>query len=281
MPVNETAFTPNSIETVLCDLDGVVWLAHEPIPGSVDAIADVRASGRRVLFVTNNSAATMAEHIAALESIGVPARGDVLSAAGAAAGLIKAGERVLITGGPGVVEAVTARGAEAVLNDGTIHAGDPIASTFDAVVVGLHRDFDYGRLASATAVLHGGARLIGTNSDSTYPTTRGLEPGGGSILAAVAAAAGQVPTIAGKPHQPTADLVRRTLGRDDSDRTHSESQALMVGDRPETDGLLARRIGCPFAMVRSGVNGADIDLDGFVPELDVADLAAVASALLG
>ena len=43
-------------DVVLCDLDGVVWLAHQPIPGSVAAVARLRADGRRVLFVTNNSA---------------------------------------------------------------------------------------------------------------------------------------------------------------------------------------------------------------------------------
>ena len=57
---------------VLCDLDGVVWLAHQPIPGSVDAIARLRASGRRVVFVTNNSSAVVAAQEEALAAIGIP-----------------------------------------------------------------------------------------------------------------------------------------------------------------------------------------------------------------
>ncbi|MEI7548082.1 MAG: HAD family hydrolase, partial [Actinomycetota bacterium] len=84
---------------VLCDLDGVVWLAHQPIPGSVAAIARLRAAGHRVVFVTNNSAALIEGHEAALERIGIPAVGDVLTSAQAAALLVDPGERALVCGG--------------------------------------------------------------------------------------------------------------------------------------------------------------------------------------
>ncbi|WP_395154373.1 HAD-IIA family hydrolase [Ilumatobacter sp.] len=266
------------IETVLCDLDGVVWLAHEPIPGSVEAIAALRAAGRRVVFVTNNSAAMIAEHEASLEAIGIPAVGEVISSAVAAALLVEPGERVLVTGGPGVVEAVEASGAIAVVNDGTV---DGRNGGFDAVLVGLHRDFDYQRLAAAAAAIHSGARLVGTNSDSTYPTPRGLEPGGGSILAAVATAGDAVPTIAGKPHAPMARAIAQHLSTDEA--PFDPATAVMVGDRPETDGLMAVRIGCRFALVRSGVNGPVNDLaglDGLVIDFDLPDLAALAALLL-
>ncbi|MEL6894398.1 MAG: hypothetical protein AAFP84_22600, partial [Actinomycetota bacterium] len=122
-------------ETVLCDLDGVVWLAHDPIPGSVDAVDRLRQHGRRVLFVTNNSMSLVGEQEAALERIGIPAAGDVVTSAMAGAALVDPGERVLVAGGPGVIEAVRARGATAIVNDGGRDLG-----RFDAVVVGLHRD---------------------------------------------------------------------------------------------------------------------------------------------
>ena len=102
---------------MLCDLDGVVWLAHRPIPGAVDAIARLRAAGCRVLFVTNNSAPTLAEHEAALAAIGVDASGAVLSSPMAAARLVQPGTAVLVAGGPGITEALTRRGATPVAND--------------------------------------------------------------------------------------------------------------------------------------------------------------------
>lgn len=220
----------------------------------------------------------IAEHEAALQAIGVPAVGDVISSSVAAALLVQPGERVLVTGGPGIVEAVESSGAIAVLNDGTV---DGRNGSFDAVLVGLHRDFDYQRLAAAAAAIHCGARLVGTNSDSTYPSPRGLEPGGGSILAAVATAGNAVPTIAGKPHAPMAHAIARHLSTGNA--PFDPSTAVMVGDRPETDGVMAARIGCRFALVRSGVNGPADDLAGLdelVIDFDLPDLAALAALLL-
>lgn len=245
---------------MLCDLDGVIWLAHDPIPGAVDAIAELRDSGRRVLFVTNNSAAMVGEHEAALRSIGIEAEGDVVSSSMAAAFLVQPGERVLVTGGAGVVEALTARGADVVVN-----TGDEIDGSVEAVVVGLHRDFDYARLRTAGSAVLDGARLIGTNRDTTFPTPKGLEPGGGAITAAVAAVGGVEPVFAGKPEQPMADLVADLV-------RVSADEVLMVGDRVETDGLFAERLGCAFALVETGVtppgSGTHRDIGGVVASLD-------------
>jgi HAD superfamily hydrolase (TIGR01450 family) len=263
------------ITTVLCDLDGVVWLAHEPIPGSVEAIRALRGSGRRVLFVTNNSAAVVASNEAALAAIGVEAVGDVVSSAMAAASLVAPGERVLVTGGPGVAEAVARRGATAVMNTGD---DTDCGASIDAVIVGLHRDFDYQRLRVASREVRKGARLIGTNSDTTFPTPTGLEPGGGAILAAVAAAAGTDPVIAGKPEQPMADVIAELLAPPDA--PFDPAGVVMVGDRPETDGLFARRIGCDFMLVDTGVTPSGAEVASSVPvAMRYRDLAALAAAL--
>ena len=253
------------VRYVLCDLDGVVWLARRAIPGAPEAIGRLRESGRRVLFVTNTSMSIMTAQEAALEAIGVPAAGDVVTSAQAGASLVAAGETVLVAGGAGLVEAVEARGA-IVVREGAA----------DAVVVGLHHDFDYWRLHAASAAVRAGARFIATNDDPSFPTPDGPIPGAGAIVAAVATAAGVAPIIAGKPHPPMADLVAERCGPG-----FRPAAAVVVGDRPSTDGLFARTIGCPFAFVRSGVfaPGAtpDADLD---PALDVADLAAVADRIL-
>lgn len=261
------------IRTVLCDLDGVVWLAHQPIAGSVDAVTRIRKTGRRVLFVTNNSASTIADQEQALKKIGIPARGDVVSSSMAAARLVQRGERVLVTGGPGIVEAIERRGAIAVHNTGTT-----ISETCDAVVVGLHRDFDYPRLEVAATAVRAGARLIGTNGDATYPTAGGPAPGGGAILAAVEVASGATPRIAGKPQKPMATLISEILTS--ADQPFDPKSALMVGDRPETDGLFAAELRCEFVLVRSGVVAPDDVIDDEIyVALDLPDLEALASVL--
>jgi glycerol 3-phosphatase-2 len=218
------------------DLDGVIWLADQPLPGAADAVARLRAAGERVLFVTNNSYARVGDQEAKLARFGIPAQGDVVTSAMAGATLVEAGERVLVCGGPGIVEAVRGRGAEPV------HEGDA-----DVVAVGFHRDFDYERLRVAMQAIRGGARLVATNDDATYPTPDGPIPGGGSIVAAVAYASGVTPVVAGKPYQPMADLVRTLAGGDGT----------VVGDRPDTDGVFAKTIGYRFALVLSGVTGRE------------------------
>ena len=254
---------PDVPQVLLLDLDGVVWLAHRPIPGSVEAIAALRAAGHRVLFVTNNSAPRVEDHEEVLAAIGVPAIGDVVTAAMAGAFLVAPGEKVFVCGGPGIVQAIEARGAT-VVEDGDC----------DVVMVGINKAFDYDVLRRAATAIIGGARLIGTNDDATYPTPDGPIPGGGAILAAVRVASGMIGEVAGKPHEPMALLVRSMIGDD------AAGAAVMVGDRPETDGLFAQRLGCLYAQVWSGVTAVGT-LVSPTPDLEADDLAAVASSLLG
>ena len=266
---------PGPVHTVLVDLDGVVWLSRVAIPGSPQAIARLRATGRRVLFVTNNSAPLVAEHELALEAIGVPAKGDVVTSAQAAALLVEPGANVLVCGGPGIVEALHRRGALAVAPADAHRAGGPVTDVgpVDAVLVGFHREFDYERMRIAATAVRAGARLIGTNDDATYPTPGGPIPGGGAILASVAVAAGATPEIAGKPHDPMALLVRTVLGE-----TFDATTTIMIGDRPDTDGRFARALGCRFALVRTGVALPGTPASP-APDLDAADLAAVVSMI--
>ena len=236
-----------SAAPILCDLDGVVWLMHQPIAGSVNAIQLLKNAGHRVLFVTNNSYSVISDQENALAKIGIDAHNDVVTSSQAAGALLRKGERVLLGGGPGAVEAV--KNAGAVLAGRSDDQTDSeIDQEVDTVMVGFHPSFDYRGLTRLSQAVRNGARLIATNDDATYPTPRGLIPGGGSILASVVAASGVQPIIAGKPHQPMADLVRQVLGVTDL------SDAWMVGDRPSTDGLFAQTVGCKFAQVLTGIS---------------------------
>ena len=272
--MTEARFAP-----ILCDLDGVVWLSHEPIAGSVEAIAALSAVGHRVLFVTNNSYANVAQQEETLKSIGIPAKGDVLTSSGAAATLLKRSQRVLVAGGPGVVEAVEQVGA--IVAGRTDDDSSPDAqlktdANIDAVIVGFHGTFDFESMRRASAAVRSGAVLIGTNDDATYPTSTGVIPGGGSILAAIATASGVAPIVAGKPFAPMGELVRRTLGVNDL------SSCWMVGDRYSTDGAFAKTIGAKFALVTSGIvdsAGARALRDEHKFEVVVDDLLGLAKHL--
>lgn len=220
---------------VVCDLDGVIWLSGEALPGAGEAVARLRAAGAHVVFLTNNSSQTVAGYVADLERAGIRADpGDVLSSALSAARLLArdlpSGARVLACSGPGVLEALESEGFE------------PVEEwPCEAVVVGWHRTFNYDRLDRASAAVRNGARFVATNTDATYPGTNGLIPGNGALVAAVATAGGRPPEVAGKPEAPTVAMVRERFG----------DRGVMVGDRPSTDGALARALGWPFALVVS------------------------------
>jgi HAD superfamily hydrolase (TIGR01450 family) len=245
--------------TWVIDLDGVVWLAMQPIPNSAEAVEKVRAAGIRTLFCTNNAATVTSSLTDRLASAGITAtKSDLVNSAQAAATLLEPGSKAFVCGEKGILEALADRDVD-VVTEGPA----------DAALVGWTRSFDFDLLAASMAVVLAGARLIGTNEDPTYPTPKGLIPGAGSILAAVARASQTDPVVAGKPHGPMADLVRHT----------APDVSLVVGDRPSTDGLFAKRLGVPFALVHSGVTPSDHGKLEQVPDFEAADLLGIADLI--
>ena len=248
------------------DLDGVVWLADDPIPGSAAAIARLRTAGHHVVFVTNFSWGRRGDLAAKLERHGIDPRDDLLTSSMAAAALVEPGERVLVVGGPGIVEALEVRGVEVV----TVEEPAARTAVVDAVMVGMDPTFDYGRMTIAATAVRNGARLLATNDDSTYPTADGPVPGGGAILASIATAAGVVPVVAGKPNEPIAALVRDRCG----------ASGIMVGDRPDTDGRFATTLGWEFGLVLTGtVTAADLPVEP-TPDRIASSLAVLVDDVL-
>jgi 4-nitrophenyl phosphatase len=261
--------------TAVIDLDGVVWLGSDPIPGGAEAVARLRRAGERIVFLTNNSMPSRLQLLGKLARMGIDCGDDeLINSPQAAATLLHEGERVLVVGGRGVFEAIELVGCEAVpagrklvrsvgpsvrsVGPATKGAAVSVgakghavpsgpAADVDAVVVGLDLRFDYLRLSEAAAAIRGGARFVATNDDATYPMTGGVTPGGGAIVAAITTAAGSDPVIAGKPHDPVIRLLEKLVG----------DVNLVIGDRASTDGALAARLGARFALVTSGVTAGE------------------------
>ncbi|MXW74736.1 MAG: HAD-IIA family hydrolase [Acidimicrobiaceae bacterium] len=236
------------------DLDGVVWRGQLTVPGAPEAVAKLRAANERLAFVTNSAARSPAEVAEKLAGHGIGDAADLVVTSGmAAASMIPAGVRAYVIGSPGLRAELQVRDVELV--------GDRAPA--DVVVVGISADFDYEALTSAMRAVRAGARFIATNDDATFPDANGLLPGNGAIVAAVATATGVEPEIAGKPHQAMAELVRAKLG----------SSGIVVGDRPETDGMFARSMGYRFGLVLSGVTALeDLPVDP-TPDVVADDLA--------
>jgi glycerol-1-phosphatase len=243
-------------DVALLDLDGVVYIGDQAVPGAVDALVRARASGMRLAFVTNNASRTPKDVADHLTSLGIPANEqEVVTSSQAGAALLAErlppGARVLAVGGPGVALAIAGAGLEPV------RAHDPGAADVAAVLQGFGRDVAWTDLAAAALAIQAGARWILTNPDVTLPVPGGRAPGNGSLARAVEAAAGRPPDdIAGKPHPA---LMQASI-----DRTQARSP-LAVGDRLDTDIAGAARAGIPSLLVLTGI--ADVvSLLSAVPE---------------
>jgi HAD superfamily hydrolase (TIGR01450 family) len=248
--------------TWLLDLDGVVWLSGRAIPGSAGAIERLRQNGHPVVFFTNNSGPTVADHLAALAEAGVEATADqILTSSQAAASLLDPGSTATVIGGPGVVEALAERGIEVV----------PASADPAAIVVGRTTDLSYDHLSAAATAIRRGARFIATNTDATMPTPDGPVPGAGAIIAFLTVASGTEPEVAGKPAPAAGRLVVERVG----------VVEVSVGDRADTDGLFSQVTNSRFGLVLSGVTAeADLPVEPR-PDLIGPDLAAIVDQVLG
>lgn len=261
----------DAYDALLLDLDGVLYTGGVAVPGAVEALDAARRRGVPLAFVTNNASRTPDRVAERLTALGVTAAAhEVHTSSQAAARLVldRFGPhaRVLPVGGPGVAAALREVGLEPVT------AEEALDDVPDAVVQGLGQDVTWRDLAEAAFAVQGGALWVATNRDPTVPTERGPAPGNGSLVAAVRAAAGVDPVVAGKPEPPLMRLALEATGG---------RRGLVVGDRLDTDVAGATAVGVTGALVLTGVNGPHDLLaapPGQRPDLVLPDLLALHAA---
>ncbi|MFD9945558.1 HAD-IIA family hydrolase [Nonomuraea sp. NPDC059023] len=229
-------------DTLLLDLDGVVYLGAHAVPGAAESLVAAKGRGVRLAYVTNNASRTPAAIAGHLRELGVPAEPeDVVTSAQAAARLIaerfEPGARVLVVGGTGLRLAVRDQGLRVV----TTATDQPVA-----VVQGIAAGLSYGLLAEGALAVRQGALFVASNGDSTMPSGRGELPGNGAMVRVIASATGVEPVYAGKPAPP--------LHRESMLRTGAE-RPLVVGDRLDTDIEGASNAGVDSLLVLTGVAG--------------------------
>jgi glycerol-1-phosphatase len=250
-------------DLVIFDLDGVVYLGHEPIDGAVDAINGLLSADHAVAYATNNASRRAEQVVELLTSLGIHAHADeVITAAQASAvvlaGRLEPGARVLIVGGPALRQEVADVGLV------------PVASADEkpsAVVQGYAPDVGWKQLAEACLAIRAGALWVATNADRTLPSPRGELPGNGSLVAALATALDRQPDlIVGKPAPTLFDRAARKIGA---------TKPLVVGDRLDTDIAGAVQAGMDSMLVLTGVDGpADLltAVSGTRPDWVTTDL---------
>lgn len=255
-------------DLALVDLDGVAYKGHEPIVHASDSLTAARERGMRLVFVTNNASREPGSVADQLTELGIATEpAEVMTAAQAAAQLLRTrlaeGSKVLVVGGAGLITAVREAGYVVVSS-----ADDEP----DAVAQGFAPEVGWNQLAQAAYAIERGAWHVASNLDLSIPTAHGIAPGNGSLVAAVRAATGVTPDSAGKPAPTMYHMAVERAGA---------REALVVGDRLDTDLAGARSGGFAGLHVLTGVSSARDDVlavAGERPHFIGADLRALLEA---
>lgn len=232
------------------DLDGTLYRGSEVVEHAPSVVSALRASGAMIRFLTNNSGQTRSFFCEKLGKMGYEPRPEEVysTATGAAQLCVDSGyRRVFAVGEPGLVATLHEFGIDAV-NAGADGFVTAEGGECDAVVVGICRTFTYAMMSAAMQHIRTGKPFIATNTDASYPLEQGrLEPGAGSIVAAVKTCSGKEPdVIVGKPNPLLVHQIANVAGV-------AMSEVLAVGDRYETDILSGLNAGCDAHLVLTGV----------------------------
>jgi HAD superfamily hydrolase (TIGR01450 family) len=216
------------------DLDGVVYLGDEPLPGAREALARLRRAGKEIRFLTNHPRPTRTQVCRRLNAMGVEAHTEEVVTSGwaTASYLLQNGiVSAYVVGSRGLASEIGGVGVEVV-------DGGPC----DAVVLGSDEYVSYGHIRQASRCIFDGARFIATNADATFPAPKGPVPGTGAIVEAVRVVTGKRPVVIGKPSPPMFDMALKDLnvGRE---------RVVMIGDTPASDIAGAHRAGIAGVLV--------------------------------
>jgi HAD superfamily hydrolase (TIGR01450 family) len=248
---------------LLLDLDGCVWVGHEPTPGAAAALAEWRASGGHVAFVTNDPRSSPEDYVRRLWAAGIRASVREVVTVGTAIARHLAegrpGRTALVLGTPALARQVAGAGCRVV-------NGTPAAARAQVVVLTAHEGLGYPELRAATQAALAGADLVTAGRDRTFPMPDGPWPGSGVVAAAVEYASGRRAIAVGKPDP---GIFRAALER------IPPVPALVVGDRLDADVAGAAGAGLQAALVLSGASRpADVDAWTGAPPVAVAPTLA-------
>jgi 4-nitrophenyl phosphatase len=257
---------PPHIKALIIDMDGVIWKADSPIGDLSSTFTRIRERGLKFVFATNNSTKTSRQYAERLRNFGVEIEPwqVITSSQGVAHAVAQKyprGTKVFMIGEDGVREPLEEKGFEILSVDDATQA--------QVVVMGIDRGINFQKVSEAALLVRNGVPFYATNTDRTFPTPRGEIPGSGAWVSIITTATEIQPIVAGKPFPFLMELSLEKL------RTNKE-ETLVVGDRLETDIAAGQSVGCPCALVLSGISNRE-QAEAWKPEIDfiASDLASL------
>lgn len=229
----------HNIKALILDMDGVLWRDTEAINDLPSIFKKIEALKLNITFATNNATRDETQYIEKLNSFGIEAKPDqIVNSSLATAMTLK---KEYPEGGP-----VYLIGEQGLVNILERYGFYPSEQKPLCVVVGMDRWVTYEKMSKAALLIGNGIPFYGTNPDKSFPTPEGQTVGTGAILAAIEAATGSEPIICGKPYPQMMNLALERMGLE-------PQEAMVVGDRYETDILGGINANCVSALVLSGV----------------------------
>ena len=249
---------PLNIKALILDMDGVIWRGDAPIGDLAGTFDRIQQRGLKFVFATNNGTKTPEEYQQKLADLGVRIETEqvVTSALGVSFMLAQKypkGTKIFMIGEGGIRVALEEKGFEILSTESAREA--------QIFVMGIDRTINFMKVAEATLLVRAGIPFYTTNTDMTFPTPRGEIPGNGSWLSVITSATGVEPIVAGKPFPYLMELSLERLGT-------NKEETLIVGDRLETDIAAGQNVGCPTALVLSGVS-SQTQADAWTPKIDM------------
>jgi len=255
-----------AIKNIIFDMDGVLHRGRTVIPGIPEALAELRKKGYKIFFLTNNGEHTREFFVERLQKYGIEAHVEELysSSYGSA--------RYVQENYPQRSVFVFSSGMEGEFEKAGIKVDN--TNKAEVVVASLDLHLNYEKLVAAFQAIIGGAVFVASNDDASYPVEEQvLKPGAGAIVAALEKSTGRSPVLIGKPQPYMLDIILK-------EHHLEKDETMMVGDRLESDILMAKQEGLKSCFVLSGVSAKEeIEKTGLTPDY-ILDSAAELPKLL-
>lgn len=220
------------------DLDGTVFRGSELISETADFIHRLQKQGIEPYYVTNNASMTQQQFAVKLEAFGIVSPAEhIMTSSIAAAKYIKRwypGKKVFMIGTDGVEEALKSEAIERVDENA------------DIVLMGIDRNINFEKLATACLEVRKGAVFLSTNRDLAFPSEKGFMPGNGAFTQVVSSSTGVEPVFIGKPEMHMLEAIQYEIGCD-------KEGMVMIGDNYDTDIQAGIRFGVDTIHVNTGV----------------------------
>jgi 4-nitrophenyl phosphatase len=265
--------TLEKFSTILLDGDGVLWKSDQPIPGINPFFDFLTEHHIKWALLTNNNTRTAQDYIDKLGKFGITANQDMVFTSSTATAdylldRFGLGAHLHVVGMDGLI--TTLREAGFILTVGEEQPKNVVS----AVVAGMDRSINHQKIKIAMRLILDGAAYIATNTDGSFPTPEGINPGTGMVIGALQFASGTEPYVVGKPQPQIFNTALKSLGS-------NKKETLMVGDRLETDILGANNLGIKTAAVLSGVTyREEINQKDIKPDYIFKDIADLHQALM-